>query len=164
MAHTWQPKERHRKVRDAIAEMFEVEPHLMPSANRRAPISALRQASFWLVDKVFADLSYAMIGQLYGGRDHSTVIHGIRKVEARREADPKFAALLDAMLAAIGIPPTLDSPDLDRIADVALSRLPDHERGDDFGRLFKRSAQPDDVTRAIVADVEADRTPLKVVG
>jgi chromosomal replication initiator protein len=36
------------------------------------------------------DLALARIGDHFGGRDHSTVIHSIRKVEDQMEEDPEF--------------------------------------------------------------------------
>jgi chromosomal replication initiator protein len=42
------------------------------------------------------DLSLVEIGRLFGGRDHSTVIHSITKVEHEVRTDPGFAARVDA--------------------------------------------------------------------
>jgi chromosomal replication initiator protein len=42
------------------------------------------------------DMSLVRIGELFGGRDHSTVIHSIRKVEEEMERDPVFRELVDA--------------------------------------------------------------------
>jgi len=40
--------------------------------------------------KTMLDLPYTEIGSLFGGRDHSTVIHSVNKVEADMAADPEF--------------------------------------------------------------------------
>ena len=42
--------------------------------------------------KTSLDLPYTEIGGLFGGRDHSTVIHSVNKVEAEMAADPEFRA------------------------------------------------------------------------
>ena len=39
--------------------------------------------------------SLVQIGEIFGGRDHSTVIHSIRKVEEGMEKDPDFRRLVD---------------------------------------------------------------------
>ena len=35
-----------------------------------------------------------MIGRFYNGRDHSTVCHGIQRIEALRESDPEVDLLI----------------------------------------------------------------------
>jgi chromosomal replication initiator protein len=42
------------------------------------------------VIKTQLDLPYTEIGALFGGRDHSTVIHSVNKVEADMAADPEL--------------------------------------------------------------------------
>jgi len=44
--------------------------------------------------KHVAGWSTTMIGRFYHGRDHSTVIYGIQRIEALRESDPEVDALL----------------------------------------------------------------------
>jgi len=45
--------------------------------------------------KDLIDLPLVQIGELFGGRDHSTVIHSIRKVEDDMEQDGDFAARVE---------------------------------------------------------------------
>jgi chromosomal replication initiation ATPase DnaA len=45
--------------------------------------------------------SLQAIGNAFGGRDHTTVLHGIRVTETRRANDPGFAAEIDQLLAAL---------------------------------------------------------------
>ena len=46
--------------------------------------------------------SLLSIGAAFGGRDHTTVLHGIRVVASRRLADPGLAADLDLLTADLG--------------------------------------------------------------
>jgi chromosomal replication initiator protein len=46
-------------------------------------------------------MSLARIGELFGGRDHSTVIHSIRKVEELMEQDPDFRVQVESALAEL---------------------------------------------------------------
>ena len=48
--------------------------------------------------------SYPQIGDHFGGRDHSTVIHSIRKVEEEMGRDPEFRSLVDAARAELEEP------------------------------------------------------------
>jgi chromosomal replication initiator protein len=47
------------------------------------------------------DISLVRIGKLFGGRDHSTVIHSIQKVEHQMHMDAGFAARVDAVRRTI---------------------------------------------------------------
>lgn len=38
--------------------------------------------------------STTVIGRFYGGRDHSTVVHSIQRIESMRETEPELDALL----------------------------------------------------------------------
>ena len=42
--------------------------------------------------KTTLDLPYTEIGSLFGGRDHSTVIHSVNKVEADMASNAEFRA------------------------------------------------------------------------
>ena len=52
-----------------------------PSATRR--IAWPRQEAYALIRKHCPNISYPQIGQFFGGRDHTTVIYGVRAHEAR---------------------------------------------------------------------------------
>lgn len=60
-----------------------------------------RQRFMWVVRKAKPNASLPEIGRRFGGRDHTTILHGIRKVESRLLAGPeegeKVKALLDAL-------------------------------------------------------------------
>ena len=52
-----------------------------------------RQVAMYLAKHV-AGWSTTCIGRFYNGRDHSTVIHGIQRIQALRDTDPEVDALL----------------------------------------------------------------------
>src|SRR3954466_11441084 len=52
-----------------------------------------RQIAMYLARHV-GGWSTTQIGRFYNGRDHSTVCHGIQRIEALRESDPEVDALL----------------------------------------------------------------------
>lgn len=49
-------------------------------------VSDLRQLLMWEVHSKFG-LSYPAIGRLFGGRDHTTALYSVSKIEAERNAD-----------------------------------------------------------------------------
>ena len=48
-----------------------------------------RHVAMYLIKETLGT-SLVRIGQIFGGRDHSTVIHSIRKVEEQMARDPEF--------------------------------------------------------------------------
>ena len=72
---------------------------LVGSTRAATPLSA-RQVAIYLTREL-TDLSLPQIGRLYGGRDHSTVLNSIRRVEARCGEDAVLAAQVDELRAAI---------------------------------------------------------------
>jgi chromosomal replication initiator protein len=72
---------------------------LVGSARAATPLNA-RQVAIYLTREL-TDLSLPQIGRLYGGRDHSTVLNSIRRVEARLGEDQSFAAEVQALRASI---------------------------------------------------------------
>ena len=76
--------------------------HLGPGrvrSNAAAPCLS-RQVSMYLA-KYVAGWSLPKIGRFYNGRHHSTVLHGIGKVERLRKTDEAFDALIDVLTAAL---------------------------------------------------------------
>jgi chromosomal replication initiator protein len=63
------------------------------SPRRKQPLVQARQAAMWLVWKT-TDRSHPEIGRAMGGRDHTTILHGVRKVEERMAAQPEYADLV----------------------------------------------------------------------
>lgn len=57
------------------------------SPTRRRKIAHARQHAMWLLRQ--EGYSYPQIGRAFGGRDHTTALHGVRAHEARANADVK---------------------------------------------------------------------------
>lgn len=76
-------------IRDIVAESFELEPDLLIGKSRKRPIVDARQVAMFFC-KQLTQLSLEAIGRRFGGRDHSTVIHACRAVQARIDTDPGF--------------------------------------------------------------------------
>jgi chromosomal replication initiator protein len=72
---------------------------LVGSGRAATPLNA-RQVAIYLTREL-TDLSLPQIGRLYGGRDHSTVLNSIRRVEARLSEDQSFAAQVQALRASL---------------------------------------------------------------
>jgi chromosomal replication initiator protein len=45
--------------------------------------------------------SFADIGRAFGGKDHTTVLHGVHKIETLLQEDPNFRKTIDRIIQAI---------------------------------------------------------------
>lgn len=77
---------------------------LVGSTRAATPLRA-RQVAIYLTREL-TDLSLPQIGRLYGGRDHSTVLNSIRRIEARFGEDRALFARVEELRAAIHTSPT----------------------------------------------------------
>lgn len=74
-----------------VSRHYDVSPMDIRSKSRHKNISEVRQVTFYLMKKLTYN-SLQTIGTAIGGRDHSTVIHAIQKVEAMAAVDKHFEA------------------------------------------------------------------------
>ncbi|CAN5709064.1 hypothetical protein BH18ACT15_BH18ACT15_14910 [soil metagenome] len=69
-------------VMSVAAEYFDITLQELTSANRSRPLVNARQVAMYLCREL-TDLSLPKIGERFGGRDHSTVIHATTKIRKR---------------------------------------------------------------------------------
>jgi chromosomal replication initiator protein len=87
-------------VRRRVAEAWGVTPDALESKTRTKNLTVPRQVAMYLIKDVF-DLSLVEIGKMFGGRDHSTVIHSISKVEEELKQDAEFRQRLEQVRASL---------------------------------------------------------------
>jgi chromosomal replication initiator protein len=66
------------------------------SDRRQAPIVRARFIAVHLC-REFTSASLPVIGRMLGGRDHTTIIHALRRAADRSQRDPVFAADIGAL-------------------------------------------------------------------
>ncbi len=69
-----------RTILSATAELFSFSVEQITGGSRRRPLVDSRQIAMY-VTRNMTDLSYPEIGRAFGDRDHTTVIHAVRKIE-----------------------------------------------------------------------------------
>ncbi len=67
-------------ILEATAEVFNFTIEQITGGSRRRPLVDARQIAMF-VTRNMTDLSYPEIGRAFGNRDHTTVIHAVRKIE-----------------------------------------------------------------------------------
>jgi chromosomal replication initiator protein len=78
------------EIQKRVAEHFNVKLADMSSARRARAVARPRQVAMYLC-KLLTPRSLPEIGRKFGGRDHTTVMHAVRKIEELRAADRALA-------------------------------------------------------------------------
>ncbi|KQT32138.1 chromosomal replication initiator DnaA [Sphingomonas sp. Leaf412] len=74
------------QIQKAVSDHFELKPLDLVSARRARAVARPRQIAMYLAKRL-TTRSLPEIGRKFGGRDHSTVIHAVRRIEALRDSD-----------------------------------------------------------------------------
>ena len=83
-----------------VSEYFKVRISDLKSSSRAKPIVVPRQIAMYLI-KRFLDKSLVEIGKTFGGRDHTTVISSLEKVESLQSKDPQYKNDIDELINQI---------------------------------------------------------------
>ena len=83
-------------VIEVVTEHFNISLDQMISKNRSNEIARPRQIAMYLC-KNMTDIPLDSIGQLLGGRDHSTIIHGIKKIADEYESNENTRNLIETI-------------------------------------------------------------------
>jgi chromosomal replication initiator protein len=105
LANILGPDERRVSVEDIqrrVAEVFTVKPQDLRAKIRTKAVAFPRQVAMYLARQLTSD-SYTDIGRGFGGKDHTTVLHAVKKIEALLHDDPKFQRTLDAIINTVRI-------------------------------------------------------------
>lgn len=70
---------------------FTLSPGSLVSKKKSADIAIPRQIAMYICREKLADPSFPKIGEAFGGRDHTTVIHNVRKIAAEMETNSELA-------------------------------------------------------------------------
>ena len=86
-----------RITQEIVCERYGLVIPQMLSPSRRSLVMLPRQIAMYLVGCYCHQMSLVQIGRDFGGKDHTTVYHAIRKIRALRVVDP----LIDRTIAEI---------------------------------------------------------------
>jgi chromosomal replication initiator protein len=76
-----------------VASHFDLKVEDLRGQRRHQVVAQPRSIAMYLCRK-HVQASYPAIGQQFGGKDHSTVIHACRKIEANLGIDPALQSLI----------------------------------------------------------------------
>ena len=78
------------EIQKKVSEYFNIRQSDMLSNRRSRVVARPRQVAMYL-SKICTTKSLPEIGKLFGGRDHTTVIHAVKKVESLYKSDISFS-------------------------------------------------------------------------
>ncbi len=84
------------EIQKKVAEYFNIRMADMHSARRARPVARPRQIAMYLA-KQLTSRSLPEIGRKFGGRDHTTVMYAVRKIEEMRAGDPAMDEDIDLL-------------------------------------------------------------------
>lgn len=76
-------------IQKTVSDYYKIKVADMFSKKRTRNLVRPRQMAMYLA-KELTDLSLPEIGQAFGGRDHTTVLHACRKIEELKNAEPEY--------------------------------------------------------------------------
>lgn len=89
------------EIQKAVSAHFDLKPLELISARRAVVIARPRQIAMYLAKRL-TTRSLPEIGRKFGGRDHSTVIHAVRRIEELRDKDRDVDTAVRTLLHTLG--------------------------------------------------------------
>lgn len=84
-------------IQKTVAEHYALKQADLISERRARAVARPRQVAMWLAKQI-TTRSLPDIGRRFGGRDHTTVLHAVRRIESLKAEDPAIARDVDVLL------------------------------------------------------------------
>jgi chromosomal replication initiator protein len=93
-------------ILQVVSQHFRLPVSELKSHRRTRAVSFPRQVAMYL-SRTVAEASFPAIAEKFGGRDHSTVMYAVQRLEQRRGTDPSLGQLLDGLELQLRQPGTV---------------------------------------------------------
>jgi chromosomal replication initiator protein len=84
-------------IQRVVAEYYKLSPNDLKSKKRTQNIVLPRQISMYIAREI-TEYSLTEIGQTFGGRDHTTVMHACKIIEERIRSDPSMDSTIQSLI------------------------------------------------------------------
>lgn len=84
------------KIQQIVAEYYNITVEDLKSKKRKASIAFPRQVAIYLC-RTMTDESFPKIGIQFGGRDHSTVMHSVDKIDNEIKTNSQFKQIIEGL-------------------------------------------------------------------
>jgi len=88
------------EIADRVVSHFGLKPGELQARKRTRKVSEARQVCMYLMRQQ-TNASFPAIGEFLGGRDHSTVVHGVQTVDKRRLRDTRFRTMIESLIRTL---------------------------------------------------------------
>ncbi|MCL6477907.1 MAG: chromosomal replication initiator protein DnaA [Peptococcaceae bacterium] len=87
-------------IQQVVSDYFNIRPEDLKAKKRSRNVSFPRQIAMYLTREM-TDLSLPKIGESYGGRDHTTVIHACERISSEMELDHSLRTTIEDLIHRI---------------------------------------------------------------
>jgi chromosomal replication initiator protein len=91
-------------IQKVVADDFNIDLRDMKSKRRTDAVAFPRQIAMYLTRTLSDEFSTNAIGNAFGGRDHSTVMHACNKIKEKMDSDPYFNTKINQIIKKIRNP------------------------------------------------------------
>ena len=85
-----------QKIINVVADYYNFTPFILSGKTRTEQITLARHVAMYLI-RINVDIPLTKIGKMFGGRDHTTVMNGISKVETMLKTDDTLKGVIDEL-------------------------------------------------------------------
>ena len=87
-------KLNEQKIISVVADYYNKTPSQLTGTSRQGEIVFARHIAMYMIRKML-DTPYTKIGMIFGGKDHSTVMNGVEKVEKELKNNPNIETVIN---------------------------------------------------------------------
>jgi len=87
-------------IQQAVADQYKLNIHELKQKKRTRAVAFPRQVAMYLCREL-TDMSLPQIGEKFGGRDHTTVLHAHDKINEMRRSDPFLEKSINEIIAKL---------------------------------------------------------------
>src|SRR6266403_5153305 len=88
------------QIQRKVSDFFGVKLSDFKAKNRTKAVAFPRQIAMYLARQL-THASLAEVGRAFGGKDHTTVLHAVDKIQTLLQEDPKFKKTVDTLTQSI---------------------------------------------------------------
>jgi chromosomal replication initiator protein len=88
------------QIQRKVCDFFGVKPSDLKAKNRTRAVAFPRQVAMYL-SRQLTHASLSEVGRAFGGKDHTTVLHAVDKIQLLLQEDPKLRKTVDGLIQGI---------------------------------------------------------------